>query len=92
MDIRLIHTLITLMSVTEDTLVLSKGGLPLLHFVQKQASLILERGSVFNKHGLRRVKDLDALFIRKDVSPGGSADLLAVTLMFILIEEYIKNL
>ncbi len=56
-----------------------------------ELSVILERGSVFKKHGLRRVKDLDALFIRKNISPGGSADLLAVTLMFILMEEYIKS-
>jgi len=91
LDIRMVHTLITIMSVAEDTLVLSKGGFPLLHFVQNQAALILARGSVFNKRGLRRVKDLDALFIRKDISPGGSADLLAVTLMFILIVEYAKS-
>jgi triphosphoribosyl-dephospho-CoA synthase CitG len=91
MDIRMLHTLLTLMSVVEDTLVLFKGGLPLLHFVQEQAALLLDGGSVFGKHGVRRVSDLDALFIRKNISPGGSADLLAVTLMFVFLEEYINK-
>ena len=75
----LLHTLISLMSTTEDTTVLWRGGLSALDFVRDAARRILDLGGAMSDEGMAAIAALDAECITRNISPGGSADLLAIT-------------
>jgi triphosphoribosyl-dephospho-CoA synthase CitG len=76
-----IHLLLVLMHNLEDTNVLFRGGEEALAFVREHAGRMLalepESGATTFE---RRLKSLDRLFIEKNLSSGGAADLLAATL------------
>ncbi|ETD81086.1 triphosphoribosyl-dephospho-CoA synthase MdcB [Rhodobacter capsulatus] len=76
----LCHTLIALMAETEDTTVLWRGGPAALTFMRTEARKILALGGALTGDGLAAIHALDARFIERHISPGGAADLLAVTL------------
>ncbi len=66
-------TLLKLISEIEDTTLYNRGGLEGLEFAKKEAkTLLLE----FHEEKLPK---LNKLFVKKDLSPGGSADMLAIT-------------
>ncbi|MBZ8132409.1 triphosphoribosyl-dephospho-CoA synthase MdcB [Afifella sp. IM 167] len=75
----LIHTLIALMAVAEDTTVLWRGGPKALDFVRNRAREVLRLGGALTAEGMAAIRRLDADCIARNLSPGGSADLLAVT-------------
>lgn len=70
------------MSVNRDTNVVSRGGMAGLQWLQQQAAEIL---SSLSPAGMReplsqwRVRVFDAQCIARNLSPGGSADLLILT-------------
>ena len=81
------QALCALMAHTEDTNLLHRGGEEGLHLVQQAAALLEQcQDEQALEEGLFR---LDSLFTEKNLSPGGSADLLAVTLFvyFIVAER-----
>ena len=67
------------MADTGDTNLVSRGGLEGLNFVQQQAQKLLWEGGVLTDGGLDALRRLDDELIIRHLSPGGSADLLAVT-------------
>ncbi|MGA7748787.1 MAG: triphosphoribosyl-dephospho-CoA synthase, partial [Gallionella sp.] len=73
----LLHTFFVLLAVTLDTNVLFRGGAEGLQFIQTQAKDFLERGSVFEPGWQQRAESLHRQCSEKNLSPGGSADLLA---------------
>ena len=77
---RLVHTLISLMAVTEDSTLLWRGGAAALGFVRTRSRAILARGGALSDAGWSEIENFDAECIARNISPGGSADLLAVTL------------
>ncbi len=62
------------MAVNPDTNLASRGGLAGLRYVQAYASGLLARG--WDEDALR---EMDRALIARNLSPGGSADLLAVS-------------
>lgn len=82
----LINTLLILMAETEDSNVLGRHGLDTLHYVQKKAKKALKLGGAFKDKGVEYIEKMDKDFIEKNISSGGAADLLSVSLMFYLIE------
>ena len=72
----------------KDTNLISRGGIEGLHFAQKMAQTYLDGGGVFADHGLRKLRKIDQWFIGKRLSPGGSADLLAITLFLFDLETH----
>ncbi|CAH2603678.1 triphosphoribosyl-dephospho-CoA synthase [Rhodovastum atsumiense] len=74
-----LHTLISLMAVTEDTTLLWRGGSDALAFIRGTAAAILRRGGALTDDGMAAIGRLEAECICRNLSPGGSADLLAVT-------------
>lgn len=70
--------LLTLLRTVEDTNLLHRGGPEGLHFVQQQAAAILAGDREDRIPALER---LDDACIRRNLSPGGSADLLALALL-----------
>lgn len=83
----LVHTLISLMTIVEDTTILWRKDMETLNDVQKLANKLLNRGSVFTKEGLSEIENLNKEFIKRNISPGGSADLVAVTVGSYLLEN-----
>ena len=83
----LVHTLISLMTAVEDTTILWRKDKETLINVQKTAQNLLDKGSVFTKEGLREIENVNKDFIKKNISPGGSADLVAVTVGSYLLEN-----
>lgn len=78
----LIRTLLILMTKTEDSNAVHRGGKEGLCFMRRQAEEILQedfKGA--EEKVLERVRVFDRACIKRNLSPGGSADLLALTAM-----------
>lgn len=83
----MVQTLLKLMAHTEDSNVLGRAGQEGLKFVHTSAKEALDLGGMFTKEGKSYIRELDSIFIRRNISPGGSADLLSVTFMLFLLEN-----
>ena len=70
---RSLNALLRLMAYNPDTNLVSRGGLNGLHFVQDYARRLLKKG--WQKEDLQ---EMDRQLIARHLSPGGSADLLAI--------------
>ncbi|MCW8353795.1 triphosphoribosyl-dephospho-CoA synthase CitG [Citrobacter portucalensis] len=79
MENALHQALLTLIAHNEDTNLVSRGGINGLRFAQNEAMALLNAGGMANQESIDKISALDNAFITKNLSPGGSADLLAVT-------------
>ncbi len=77
-DGSLFPALLTLLSQVEDANLLRRGGEEGLAFVRGKAASILAGAP---EEYVCRLRELDILCIKKNLSPGGSADLLALALL-----------
>ncbi|WP_273804669.1 triphosphoribosyl-dephospho-CoA synthase CitG [Providencia rettgeri] len=80
-EIALINTLILLMKINDDTNIANRGGLDGLIWVKQHATELLQEG-INHPDDLAKVKQFDQHCIQKNLSPGGSADLLILTWFF----------
>jgi len=76
----LVHTLIRLMSKVNDTNVMARHDLATSRYVKEEAARIWEEGGMLSPQGRKSIELLDQEFIQRNISPGGCADLLAITL------------
>lgn len=83
----LVHTLIHLIAQCEDSNILGRHGMEGLMYAKKQAGQAIELGGYLTTKGKQYINEMDKDFIKKNISPGGAADLLAITLMFYFIEN-----
>lgn len=83
----LVHALIALMTVVEDSNVIWRTDYETLLEVQRIAKDILNLGSVFTKKGRMAIAETERYFLQRRISPGGSADLLSVTITLYLLEH-----
>ncbi|WP_413111778.1 triphosphoribosyl-dephospho-CoA synthase [Thaumasiovibrio sp. DFM-14] len=81
------HTLLSLMAEVEDTTVLHRGGIEGLRWLQQQARYVLSQGSVFSSSGLASYQLLIQQCLARRLSPGGCADLLALSSAIYLMEH-----
>ncbi|QZY53622.1 triphosphoribosyl-dephospho-CoA synthase CitG [Crassaminicella profunda] len=84
---RFVQVLLCLMIYTEDSNILGRHDLDMLKRVQAKAKKVFEKGGVFSEDGLESLEALDEWCIENWVSPGGAADLLAITIMLFLVEQ-----
>ena len=70
-----------------DTNILGRHDLAMLHCVQEEAARIVQLGSMETEAGRAAVHAFDDLLTAAWVSPGGSADLVAVTHFLYEIES-----
>ncbi|KYC51201.1 MAG: triphosphoribosyl-dephospho-CoA synthase [Candidatus Methanofastidiosum methylothiophilum] len=84
-----LHALIAIMSVAEDTNIISRNGIDAYYDVQKKASEILQVGGILTPIGLSKILDLEMDFLKRNISPGGAADLLSATLFYYFLEKEI---
>ena len=75
----LVDVLLVLMTHNMDTNILGRHDLSMLQRVQEEAARIIELGGMGTEAGRAAVEAFDAQLIAAWVSPGGSADLVAVT-------------
>ncbi|OOF57960.1 2-(5'-triphosphoribosyl)-3'-dephospho CoA synthase [Rodentibacter genomosp. 2] len=82
---RLLIALLHLMAKNPDTNVVHRGGLDALQFVQQSAIDLLQNQSlVLDKAKLTQaLLKFDSACIVRNLSPGGSADLLALSIFFL---------
>lgn len=86
MNDALVETLLHLLAETDDSNVVYRGGREGLEFVQDRARALLQSGEpVRSQRGLEAVRTLDREFTRRNLSPGGCADLLAITVMLYFV-------
>lgn len=83
----LVHALISLMTVVEDSNVIWRTDYDTLLEVQRIAKNILSLGSVFTEKGRMAIAETERYFLQRRISPGGSADLLSVTIALYLLEH-----
>lgn len=83
----LVQTLLHLMANNIDTNIVARHDLDTLTYVQQYAHKTLEVGGILTEKGRNMVFEMDRVFIQKNISPGGSADLLAVTFMLDALEQ-----
>ena len=69
-----LKALLSLIAHLDDTCILHRGGAEALAFAKKESALLLKSESIDS------MNMLDRKFISRNISPGGSADLLAATL------------
>ncbi len=75
-----VQTLLHLMTVVEDTNVVARGGLNALTFMRTGARRVLDAGGIHSEEGLRLLHEMNRDFIARNISPGGSADLLSAAI------------
>lgn len=78
-----LQTLMTFMNKTEDTNVLSRTNMQTLLETQKIAEEYLQEGGVYAVNGISRLIELDKYFTEKNISHGGCADLLAISIFLV---------
>ena len=74
-----LQVLLHLLVFNADTNLVSRGGLAGLDYVRGYSRQLLLDGGVFVRNGLKKMATFDDELIMRNLSPGGSADLLAVT-------------
>ena len=78
-------TLIALLANTTDTNMIHRGGVKTARKCQNQAQELLNQ---IDKDDLYpRLSALDQQYIKENLSPGGCADLLALSLMIFFLEQ-----
>lgn len=83
----LVQVLLHLMTMTEDSNILGRHDWKTLDYVKASARKLLDVGGMFTEEGRQRIIEMDKAFIHRNISPGGSADLLAVTMMFYFLNN-----
>jgi len=85
----LIHSLIGIMTEVQDTTILNRHNMITLVLVQESARAILSAGGMLTDAGRKQIEELDAEYSLKRISPGGAADLLAVTYFLFCLKQKI---
>jgi triphosphoribosyl-dephospho-CoA synthase CitG len=83
----LIHVLISMMCKVQDTTILNRHSLSTLTEIQESAKLILQTGGMLTDMGRKRIEELDREYARRRISPGGSADLLAIVYFLYCLQQ-----
>jgi triphosphoribosyl-dephospho-CoA synthase len=78
-QISLSAALVALLAHNQDTNLVARGGMSGLAYVQAYARRLLDRGGVETPDFFEAMMRFDDDLIERNLSPGGSADLLAVT-------------
>lgn len=75
----LLQAMLSLLANNDDTNVVSRGGIAGLHLVKQQALNLLNEGGALVPQADLKLQQFDTLLIEKNLSPGGTADLIALT-------------
>lgn len=85
-----LNVLLTLMSAVDDTCILHRSNMQVLHQIKRQAALIIRNGGLEHAQNWILYLKLDEYVNRQWVSPGGSADLLSAGIFLQKITQHFK--
>ncbi len=57
-----------------------------MEWLRAESDKILKLGAAFSEEGLSAIEELNVKCIEKNISPGGAADILAVTILLLKLE------
>lgn len=87
MEQKLLDVLFHLMSISDDSNIINRGGLEGLEFVKSVSKEFLMTELIFEDGFREKIQEMNNLFVEKNISPGGSADLLSITIFFGMLES-----
>lgn len=82
-----LNILLALMGHVEDTTIAGRHGVEVMQEVREMARTALAQQRQGGDGNVEHLIALDEIFTRRRISPGGSADLLAITLLFHYLEK-----
>ena len=82
-----LDTLLSIMSLLDDTCLLYRGGKSALSLAKARAAAVVNAGGSGTTIGRELLQELDRCLLALHLSPGGSADLLAATLFLDAVER-----
>jgi triphosphoribosyl-dephospho-CoA synthase len=77
------------MTSVADTAVLARHGPAGLERVRAEAREAVLLGGIGTREGREKILAMEKVFAEEGLNPGGSADMLALTVFFYLLEEQI---
>lgn len=83
----MVQTLLFLIAGTTDTNILSRHDMETAQYAKQCAAEAIRLGGIFTEEGKMYIDQMDQDFISRNISPGGSADLLAVTFFLYQLEK-----
>ena len=86
-----VQILLEIIAELTDTNVISRTSEKEMRWLQTEAKAILKAGGAFSEDGLQKVRELNQICIRKNMSPGGAADLLAATIFLCRMETLMER-
>lgn len=86
-----LQALMVLMSKVDDTTVISRVGIDGLRVMQSTIKNLLHEGGVRKVENIERLYWLDEVFMQDNISAGGCADLLGLTILINNIEMHFSN-
>ena len=90
-NLSLADVLVHIISETEDTNIPGRNSIETLSYTGNKCRTFIKEGGVFRDRGIEELEKLDKDFIDKNISPGGSADILATMLFLYFMEKGLKN-
>ncbi len=81
--------LLNIMSDSEDTNVIIRGGIESLEYVRRISKEFVLEGGMQQPDAKEKLKSMNQEFVKRNISPGGAADLLAVTIFLGMMEGII---
>lgn len=85
-----LQVVIGIMAESEDTNVIIRGGVKSLTYVKSISKNFLKSGGMEQQDAREILESMNRDFINKNISPGGAADLLAVSIFLGMMEGIIK--
>ena len=85
-----LEIIINIMAESEDTNVIIRGGIDSLKRVKCVSKEFLKLGGMMQFKSKEKLDQINDDFIKRNLSPGGSADLLAVSIFLGMVEGIIK--
>ncbi len=88
-----INILLNSMSILDDTVILHKNSIETLNYIKYNSLEIIGLGGFSTEVGKKNVNIFTKECIRRNISPGGSADIVSVVLILLKIrEKYFNNI
>ena len=86
-NLAFVQTLIFLMGKVMDSTIVHRHDIHMLHRIKREAEAFFENGGIYKEDGIKIARDMENAYIKEKISPGGSADLLAITIFLYFLKK-----
>lgn len=83
----LLEVLFLLMKHVEDSNIVTRGGMESLSYVRSSAERFLHDGGMGQQDAYGKIRHMNEMFIERNLSPGGAADLLSLAIVLGKLEK-----